>query len=375
MHLLFHRYTPWQRHIRCSTNIYAEKAIENGVDVSYMSGITNPLKLARNRKIEKINFRKSAYNFTPFTLIPFTKGAPFNHQVFADLSYTSFLPSISSILDKGYGDPDVIWTVPPGSSGLQKNFSNVPLIMQVVDYYPAFLGEGIKKIEKKDYSRADHIFTIGGAMSAYLINDLKVNPNKITSLGQGVDIEKYKKEYSIPNDIAELPDPIAIWVGVVNKGDQPMFEKVAAHMDKIGGSFVIIGPETEWARSMAARFENCKCLGPKMSDEIPAYLLNSDIGIMLYNRNKLAIYKGQHPLKLYEYAAAGLSIISTHHEEYNYLDKPPLYVINNENEVDDSIDWALANRNEKKQNAIAFAEKHTWDNAFDKALSIINKIK
>ena len=44
---------------------------------------------------------------------------------------------------------------------LKKIFPKSLMIYHVIDYYPAFLGERIRNIEKNDYNQADHIFVIG----------------------------------------------------------------------------------------------------------------------------------------------------------------------------------------------------------------------
>ena len=51
---------------------------------------------------------------------------------------------------------------------------------------------------------------------------------------------------------------------------------------------------------------------------------------MLYDRSRASVYKGQNPLKLYEYLAAGLSVLSTPHDEYEYVNPPVIIVENTE---------------------------------------------
>ena len=94
---------------------------------------------------------------------------------------------------------------------------------------------------------------------------------------------------------------------------------------------------------------------------------------MPYNRTNQEIYKGQHPLKLYEYAAAKLPIISTWNDEYETL-KPPVLLINNEKDIQKAINEALDNANFWKEKVYNFALNNTWENCKNKAENIILRL-
>jgi glycosyltransferase involved in cell wall biosynthesis len=94
---------------------------------------------------------------------------------------------------------------------------------------------------------------------------------------------------------------------------------------------------------------------------------------MPYNRSNQEIYKGQHPLKLYEYAAAKLPIISTWNDEYQTL-QPPVLLINNEKDIKRAIDEALDNTNFWKEKVYNFALNNTWEICKNKAEKIIYKL-
>ena len=184
---------------------------------------------------------------------------------------------------------------------------------------------------------------------------------KITNLGQGVNIELYQKDYEKPEDLKGIAGPIAIWVGVLEKFDTTYLKKIATMMKKRGGSVVLLGPITKSFSDLFTDFDNIFFLGSKSSIDVPKYLLHCDIGLMPYNRTNQEIYKGQHPLKLYEYAAAKLPIISTWNDEYETL-KPPVLLINNEKDIEKVINEALDNANFWKDKVYDFALKNTWEN-------------
>ena len=173
MRILFHRTTPWKDHVRCSTNIYAEKAIELGHKVFYLEKLVHLFRIIKGIFPTKKGYKNNALFCRPFTSVPFMKNGFFSKSIFASLTYRFISPYYKNVIRNF--QPDIIWTVTPGSSSLKNTYPKAKLVMQVVDYYPAFLGNKIKQVEKKDYEAADHIFTIGNSLTKYLVEELKIS--------------------------------------------------------------------------------------------------------------------------------------------------------------------------------------------------------
>lgn len=353
--------------------------MEGGYDVSYMQGMVHAGNvLARTGRWESwrrgARWDKGAWVFTPMSFVPFSRMWPFNSKFAAHLSYLTCVPGIKRYLRKAdKGDPDVIWTANPGSTALKSVFPDARLVFQVVDYYPAFSGSSIRTIEKHDYEAADHILVIGDTLKKYILDEHGIDPSKITVLGQGVFVDNYSQDLPIPKDISTLPGPLAVWVGVLGKGDPSMFEAAASALEERGGSLVLIGPGAQWADSLARRYANVHLLGARMPDEVPTYLVHSDIGLMLYDQSRQEVYKGQNPLKLYEYAAAGLPTISTRHDEYQYIDAPVVIVEGAEG-MENAVNYALSNSDELSAKARKFADTRSWYSVFDAARRQVERL-
>ncbi|MCS4101404.1 glycosyltransferase [Salinibacter ruber] len=378
-HILFHRSTPWSGSIKGSTNVYADKFVKNKYDVSYMCGVVHVGHLLTGRGNYE-SWRKGgrydsgAWVFTPVSVVPFMGEGPLSRPKAADWSYRSCIPSIENQLHRsGQGNPDIIWTARPGSGILTELFPEATLIFQVVDYYPAYRGEHFKDIERRDYERADHIFLIGHAMLSYLTEELSVSEKKITVLGQGVSIDEYQGNNAEPEEICELPHPRLIWVGRLDKGDPDLFKAAAEVTERLGGSLTLIGPTDSWIPGLRAEFDSVNFLGPRSPDSIPAYLTNADIGLMLYDQRRPEVYYGQNPLKLYEYAAAGLGILSTPHEEFRYL-SPPVFEVDNADDVEKGVRQVMNNYEEFSDEADDFSRKRSWERCFKKAESVITNL-
>lgn len=365
MHLLFHRVTPWHAAIRGSTNTLASLFVEAGHAVTYIEGTAHLGHLIRGGRYRD-SWKKGprheagARVFTPLTLFPYAGGGAFATPSAADRAYATAIPSISGQVARGgQGPVDVVWAARPGASALSRLFPDALLVMHVVDYYPAWGGDHIRALEEQDYRRADLVVSIGHAITRHLTETLRVPESKVLTLGQGVFPERYDPSLPEPEAIADLPHPRAVWVGWTAKVDSALFEAAASSLQALGGSLILIGPPTDWSREFERRHEHVRALGPKPPEDTPSFLVHSDIGLMLYDQSKPEVYKGQHPLKLYEYAAAGLGILTTPHDEFEWLD-PPVSTVRHAGDVAAALPDVWRDQGAWREKAKAFAALHDW---------------
>lgn len=363
-HILFHRVTPWHAAIRGSTNTLASLFAERGHRVTYMEGAAHLGHVVRGGRYRESwvrgpRFDHGAHVFTPLTLLPYAGSGAFATPEAVGRAYRSAVPGIRPLAERGHGPVDVVWAARPGASALGDVFPDATLVMQVVDYYPAWGGDHIRALEEADYARADLIVSIGYAITNHLTDSLGVDPGKILTLGQGVFAERFSPDLPEPEEISDLPHPRAVWVGWTAKVDPAMFEEAAGTMADLGGSLILIGPETDWSTGFAARHPHVRALGSRPPEATPAFLVHSDIGLMLYDQSKPEVYKGQHPLKLYEYAAAGLSILTTPHAEFDWL-QPPVLTIADASGVGAALEEAWRDRSLWRERVTAFAAEHDW---------------
>lgn len=380
LHILFFRPTPWISDVECSTKVLAKKYSKYGYDVTYLENPVDPLHYVKSNGYYKVLRKRQEWDeniciANTFSIIPTRDLFPLNTRIAHNMRYRFCSPSLKKVIsESGRGVPDIIWTTVPGSGYLKKIFPDSLLLFHVIDYYPAFRGNYISDIERHDYQVADHVFLIGESMREYITDKLNVPEKKVTVLGQGVDLEKYQEITIEPADIANAPKPRAVWCGVTKKGDSALFGEAASLLQRIGGSLVVIGPECEWLYDLQSLYpETVFVLGSKPADRIPAYLKSSDLGLMLYDRNRQDVYYGQNPLKLYEYAAAGLPVISTNHREYEYL-KVPVILVKDESDISTAFQAALENRDRYVKRSLEFASSKSWDVQVAKSMSIIGKM-
>lgn len=207
----------------------------------------------------------------------------------------------------------ITWTFVPSSADVVGRLGEKLTLYQCVDEYSEFSDadrEAILRIEEKLLKKVDVV--VVSAAKLYQSKQA-VNPNTYL-VRHGVDFEHFARAcldtLEIPEDIVRLPRPIigfhgliASWVDIV------LIEKIARkHPD---WSVVMLGKMQthDGTRNFDRAIKNIHWLGRKEYRELPAYCKAFDIGIIPFVVNELTI--NANPLKMREYLAAGLPVVSS----------------------------------------------------------------
>lgn len=112
---------------------------------------------------------------------------------------------------------------------------------------------------------------------------------------------------AIPADLAAIPEPRLLYVGVIDRWfDQESLVVLARrHPD---WSLVLVGPAETPLPALSA-LPNVHLLGPRPHGALPAYLAASAVGLIPFVVSPLTV--AVNPVKLYEYLAAGLPVAAT----------------------------------------------------------------
>ncbi|MCP3917050.1 MAG: glycosyltransferase family 1 protein [bacterium] len=377
--ILFHRGNEWGGPLRGSTNVLAARFLAAGHPVAWLE---RPVHLGHRLRSNapRPGFRRTddgALVIRPFTLIPRPTWRAVGgglRSAWARAAYRSIVPSLRRVFARAeQPEPAVLWTCGGDGGALRRAFPAARRIVQCVDVYEAYAGSGQNALEALDYADADRVVTIGHALAELLVAERDVPRAKLSVIGQGADLDAYT-EAPEPDDLAPLPRPRLTWVGRLAKADARSMAEAATFAERAGGSLVLIGPRAAWAEELTRGQRSVHVLGPRDPARVPAYLMASDVGLMLYDqRADPRIYAGQNPLKLYEMAAAGLPIVSTPHAEYAHLD-PPALIATGAVEVEARIEEALRRARELSRSSRAFAQRHGWSQRFDDAAALVREV-
>lgn len=137
-----------------------------------------------------------------------------------------------------------------------------------------------------------------------------LNPNTIL-VTHGVDYEHFSKavteDLAVPEDIKDIPHPILGFFGLIRDWvDLDLLAEVCRlrpdwHVVLIGDSTVNLAPYRG--------IPNMHFLGRRPYADLPAYCKAFDVGLIPFRMNELT--KAVNPIKLKEYLAAGLPVVST----------------------------------------------------------------
>lgn len=293
--------------------------------------------------------------WTPATLVPLAGRLGAGSAVLLDLWPRFVLPSLVHRLRyEGYEAPDLLLLDGALYASLVDELSPRRTVFRIFDHPDGRPGlpEELRRREIALMSRVDLVaVTAVGLLSVASA----AGARKIHLLENGVDPMAFSVSADDPRDLAAIPRPRAIYVGAIEQWvDQDLVNEVAHLCPNI--SFIWIGPGR--ARPARPDTSNVYRLGAKPYASLPAYLVNADVGLIPFDRARhSALVDTVNPLKLYEYAAAGLPIVATPWKELKRIGGPVMLAA-------DAKSFAAAVRTAvdapRPDAAKSFAEAASW---------------
>ena len=204
----------------------------------------------------------------------------------------------------------ILWTFLPHVSRLVGRLGERMVIYHCVDEYAAFSGvprEAITRMEQDLVRRANVVFTSAEKLCE---ERRSLNPHTYY-IPHGVDVAHFSRALDpsteVPADMRGLPHPVIGFFGLLADWvDLDLLQVLAASRPK--WSIVLLGTPTTDLQPLRG-LPNVYLLGKKPFSALPAYCRGFDVGIIPFRTNDLTIRV--NPLKLREYLAAGLPVVST----------------------------------------------------------------
>ena len=236
---------------------------------------------------------------------------PLHGMPMADRFNAALLGSMLRRLCRKLGlDRPIVWTFMPNVSGLLGACRERLLVYHCVDEYTAFSGVAkgaIGPMEEDLTRRAAVVF----ASSERLTSERKTwNPN-VHFVPHGVDLEHFGRALDpatpIPEDLRSTPRPVVGFFGLIADWvDLDLVREAALRRPQ--WSFVLIGKLATTTEALGG-VPNVHLLGQKPYGALPGYCRGMDVGIIPFRTSRLTVRA--NPLKLREYLAAGLPVVST----------------------------------------------------------------
>jgi glycosyltransferase involved in cell wall biosynthesis len=214
----------------------------------------------------------------------------------------------------GFEQP-LLWTFRPHVSKLVGRLGERMVIYHCVDEYSAYFGvprEAFIRMEQDLIRRAHVVFT-----SAEKLSEERRSLNQHTYyIPHGVDVAHFARALDpsteVPADMRELPHPVIGFFGLLAHWvDLDLIQALATARPL--WSFVLIGEGARYNATTVLQplrgVPNIHLLGQKPYSMLPEYCRGFDVGIIPFRKNDLTVRA--NPLKLREYLAAGLPVVST----------------------------------------------------------------
>ncbi|HMF01644.1 MAG TPA: glycosyltransferase, partial [Terriglobia bacterium] len=204
----------------------------------------------------------------------------------------------------------ITWVFIPASAEVAGALGERTLVYHCVDEYTEFTGAdkaGLLALEQQLMKKSHCVI-----VSSDLLMNNKRRHNRNTFLvTHGVDVEHFRKACLpttvVPDDIRALKKPIIGFFGLIADWvDLGLIRSLA--MSRPEWTFVLIGKS---ATSLAPveGLTNVHLLGQKPYVSLPAYARAFDVALLPFIVNELTL--AANPLKLREYLAAGLPVVSS----------------------------------------------------------------
>lgn len=206
--------------------------------------------------------------------------------------------------------PTQIWSFAPDVGDLIGAFDEELVLYYCVDAFGAFPGYDRAVTEQRErelLARSDVVITT----SPPLYEAHSSGHTNVHLVEHGVDhahlSRAVREQLPQPSDLAGLPRPILGFVGIIGEWvDLDLLAELAQL--RRDASIVLIGPELS-GRGPCSSLANVHWLGPRPHAELPRYLRSFDVGLIPFRHTPLAHHA--NPIKLYEYLAAGVPVVST----------------------------------------------------------------
>ncbi len=226
----------------------------------------------------------------------------------------------------------------PRFVGIVEQQSRPVLIYRATDLYAAMRGDAtIETAERSVCAKADVLVATSEPVAAHL---RKISGRAVTVLTNGVEFEHFATPADVLGPLPLLPgtrETRAVYVGSFDRrfGIESVAAASAALPDR---HFILAGPGSEAAVTAIARV-NVVALGPVDYRYLPALLQQCSVGLLPLAAH--AAYTGRSPMKLYEYAAAGLTVAASATDELKRRDLVTLCLAPSEREFPKAVQAAF----------------------------------
>lgn len=324
----------WRTTAPVGSHGYASQFVDHGWQVLFISSPITPLhrllaadskiygeRLAINQEGGRWDENGKLWEYVPWSLVPSKKVPGWWLQLsFGNLEKALKKASIAM-------QPSIVWIDNPEFGELFAKYPLAKHVLRIADRNQDLRGfnQHLLRQQRKLAEEADLVVVTSYSLEREW---REMGIKHLIRVPNGVDLRKFQGATArdIPPDLQGIPQPIAIFVGMIDHWfDVTLLAAVAGLLPEI--SFVMIG-HTGIAIDQLRNRKNIYILGEKPPQLVPAYLQYADVGLIPFEQSQFS--DAINPVKYYEYTASGLPVVATDTLEFRQLGDPVLLATNAE---------------------------------------------
>ena len=358
--------------IRVGGHHYAERFLGAGGRVAWCAGPLSPVNLVKTNAETRARFRLwrrggdrlregRMFAYAPLTLLPYRPYPLFDRPFMQRLTLRATLPRFRDVLARaGFDHVDLLW-MSTGSPflALLDEMPHDLSIYRMSDDTAAFpdTPKTFAAIEKEVCRRAGLVLATAQALAA---RARELGARRGLDLPNACDPAPFEScAAPEPPDLGGTPRPRALYVGALDHWfDAGLLAAVAGLLP--AWTFLLLGPARADLRLLRG-LPNVRILGPRPYRDLPAYLRAADAGMVPFALNPLT--DAIHPLKVYEYCAAGLPVVATPMRETAAMGAP-IYLAGTPGEFAAALEQARREGTKRRAERLDYARRNTWDRRF-----------
>ncbi|MFP4104508.1 MAG: glycosyltransferase [Phycisphaerae bacterium] len=269
--------------------------------------------------------------------------------------------SIRAALSHLRNGPLQVWSFTPDISYMLGTFGEDKVIYYCVDDFSSFSGYDTAQVLRDEENlcrRSDLVITTSQPLQKA---KSRWNPNTIL-VPHGVDHRHFRgaslTPRTLPDDLARIPSPRLGFFGLLRDWvDLDLLADVARK--RPDWQFVMIGDADSVVDISQYRpVENLNFLGRRAYHELPAYCAGFDVGLVPFRLNRLT--EAVNPIKLREYLAAGLPVVSSPMPEVRRYADLVRFASTSE-EFIPAVEAALQTSIEQRRHYVQRMTSETWE--------------
>lgn len=360
---------------------YARAFEKLGYEVLFISNPISPIhKIFANsnelKERERIYKKGGESAGSIFYYVPrsfFTpQNKPFLSSNFVLNNWQNFTcPSLLNFIkERGFSEVDILWFDSPLFGFLLDTITYKKSILRIADYAKGFgaVSDAQFDAEIKIANKADAvIYTARNLKEKY---DQIKDKSKMKYVPNGIDLDFFKTaDRSLPPQLEDIPEPRVIYVGAIHDWfDVDLVYYCAKNLPNY--SFIIIGPEQK-DLSLLRELKNVHILGAISYNKIPAFLYNSQVGIIPFNvKDYPDLVNSINPIKAYEYFAAGIPVVAINWQELKQLEDL-VFLSNSKEDFILNIEKSVNSDKNRMDKAANFIKDNDWNAKIQKILNLL----